>query len=106
LATVASTELLGAFAQERIDVKELKSQATGKAREWRSIETAPKDGTHILSKVLREGYMNGNNQTPPVVVHWFEGSGIEPDGWYASNHGSQLVTPDVWMPLPPPPNAQ
>lgn len=39
--------------------------------EWQPIETAPKDGTHILVRSY-------DNRCPPTVCHWFN------EGWHLS----------------------
>ena len=60
---------------------------------WQPIETAPRDGTHILAH-------NGNTYYPPVVVHWFE------SGWFLSTCPTDIENecdPVRWMPLPTPP---
>lgn len=58
-----------------------------KKREWRPIETAPKDGTHILcaadgSIVIRSGY-------------WHD----KYNAWFALAGGD--IYPSVWMPIIP-----
>lgn len=68
------------------------------AEPWQPIETAPKDGTHIL--VCR--YVPGVrfSQIPPTVVHWHD------DGFYTSVNeiGPQWPYPAThWMSLPQPP---
>ena len=60
---------------------------------WQPIETAPKDGLHILAH-------DGNTYYPPAVVHWHV------DDWYLSNcpiDGNNEYDPAHWMPLPTPP---
>jgi len=59
---------------------------------WRSLESAPKDGTDIL--VAKEGYM--------CCVSW-QGKML---GWGCSAHGDTCGMYDfeAWMPLPKPPN--
>ena len=69
--------------------------------EWKSIETAPKDGTAILLG-SRGGSWIG--KWLPVYV-----SGYQPENPWSSlmlNHdhmGEKLCKPTHWMPLPPPP---
>jgi hypothetical protein len=60
---------------------------------WQPIETAPKDGTEILSAV------KGTNQV--LIVRW-EGIGSADRGeWFYDNDG--YTWPTHWMPLPEPP---
>lgn len=59
--------------------------------EWQPIETAPKDGTHVLVQYRwahREKY---------IAEGWWRG-----DGW--ETHGHLRVRAFAWMPLPEPPN--
>lgn len=72
--------------------------------EWDSIETAPKDGTHILAFRMPIGIRFTNNTNPPTVVHWFD----DPDepGFYTSVNEmapERPFNPTHWMPLPSPP---
>jgi hypothetical protein len=62
---------------------------------WQPIETAPKDGTHILA---------WRNNNPPTVVHWFDDP--EAPGFYTSVNEiapNYPFNPTHWMPLPEPP---
>lgn len=68
---------------------------------WRPIETAPKDGSHILAYRLPVGIRVTNNTNPPTVVHWFD------DGFYTSVNElapERPFEPTHWQPLPPPPS--
>jgi len=74
---------------------------------WRPIESAPKDGTHILACANYPSNPYSAtwtfNQRPPTVVHWFPEPGEE--GFYLS-HGTGDLPPfeaTHWMPLPNPP---
>lgn len=65
------------------------------------IETAPKDGTHILAWRTPIGIRTTNNTHPPTVVHWFD----DPDepGFYTSVNERAPEHPfeaTHWMPLP------
>lgn len=58
---------------------------------WQPIETAPKDGTHVLVFILAK--------YPPevTVAHWFNG------GWWPSvcrNDYETALPVSHWMPLP------
>ena len=70
--------------------------------EWQPIDTAPKDGTHILACALDDPDMS--------IVSWRRGSWIgRVDGFAAIESQSDFHTdyfyPFVthWMPLPSPP---
>jgi len=68
--------------------------------EWKPIETAPKDGSHILAYRLPAGIRFTNNTNPPTVVHWFD------DGFYTSVNElapERPFAPTHWMALPAPP---
>jgi len=59
--------------------------------EWRTMESAPKDGRYIL--------LNVPNAAHPLVGHWFDGG---KNGWWAAH--TMPVQPSGWLPLPPSPN--
>ena len=67
---------------------------------WKPIETAPKDGTHILAYRVPIGIRFTSMTNPPTVVHWFD------DGFYTSVNEIAPERPfdaTHWMPLPEPP---
>lgn len=75
---------------------------------WQTIETAPKDGTHILVADFTKGSTGfghcGESRVHQYfmdVAHWFD------DGFYASSYGGGQSEPFLrlthWMPLPNPP---
>lgn len=76
--------------------------------EWQPIETAPRDGTHILGYGLWAGEINGPDDTPThaVIYHWHGGGDYEGFDW--SVHGTDAyaawMKPTHWMPLPDPPS--
>jgi len=76
------------------------------AQAWRPIESAPKDGTHVLARDVPLGIRITNLTHPPMVVHWFDYIGdASLSGWYLS-HGAgdgPAVSPTYWLPLPAPP---
>lgn len=72
--------------------------------EWKPIETAPKDGTHILAFRALIGIRYTNLTNPPTVVHWWDNPGEE--GFYTSVNELEPQEPfraTHWMPLPEPP---
>ena len=71
---------------------------------WHSISSAPLDGTHILGKSAAKGYMNGNQQTPPYVMHWFD-CGIGAAWVLSSGDAGKVLDPAWWQTLPQAPNA-
>jgi hypothetical protein len=58
-------------------------------QEWRPIESAPKDGTPVLT--LRHGTLQG-------VAEWNQGI-------WRMVHGPDIVGVTHWLPLPPPPSS-
>jgi hypothetical protein len=62
---------------------------------WRDINTAPRDGTHILARATTVPIQ------PPTTVHWFDGGwhlSVNALGEYSDCGCSEL---DEWIPLPP-----
>jgi hypothetical protein len=72
--------------------------------EWQWIETAPRDGSHILVYRLPVGFRFTNKTNPPTIAHWFD----DPDepGFYTSVNELAPEHPfdaTHWMPLSAPP---
>ena len=75
--------------------------------DWRSIETAPKDGTEVLLRVERRAGVPGGL----LVGHFMSGGHCIEDhppidrGWYFWNGAifDRAANPTHWMPLPAPP---
>ena len=75
--------------------------------DWRTIETAPKNGTEVLLRVkmragIRGGYLVGHHMPgghciedhPPIAAGWYFWNGRMFD---------EASEPTHWMPLPAPP---
>lgn len=72
-------------------------------KNWQPIETAPKDGTHILVRTVPPGIRVTYMTHPPTVAHWFGPVDDENDGgWYLSVSQTEqpAIYPTEWMPLP------
>lgn len=72
---------------------------------WCLIDSAPRDGTHILAFRALPGIRYTNLTNPPTVVHWFD----DPDepGFYTSVNEiapESPFYPTHWMPLPEQPH--
>jgi hypothetical protein len=70
---------------------------------WRSIDTAPKDGTWIFVcwKELACGCPDLDEWLPGMkIVRWYD------DAWYFCSEYSIGGKPTHWMPLPKPPIKQ
>lgn len=70
--------------------------------EWRTIDSAPKDGTHVL--VSFDG-----TSMPPTVAHWFGPPplpGLRAGAWYLSVQQLEgpSINPTHWRDLPAPPS--
>jgi hypothetical protein len=76
------------------------AEAMRAERDWREIETAPKDGTHVLASVpFDTGYRY-------IFEAWW--SDLDAGGWlFAVGCGpvSEVGDPTHWMPVPPGPAA-
>ena len=71
---------------------------------WQPINTAPKDGTHVLAYRAPLGIRTTNMTNPPTVVHWFDDP--ETPGFYTSVNElapERPFNPTHWMLLPDPP---
>lgn len=68
--------------------------------EWQPIETAPKDGTEVLT------YREAGLMAVAVWVKYYPiWRGGDESGWVVSD-GADLVGVTHWMPLPNPPSAE
>lgn len=68
--------------------------------EWQSIETAPKDGTHVLLYGRCYGEVYGEyDEDCAVVAKFMHGA------WHTTvgDCYSTTVSPRLWQPLPEPP---
>jgi hypothetical protein len=66
--------------------------------EWQPIETAPKDGEEILAIELFDDKSSGVY----CVVNWVNGAWRDHSDMGAA--GLDPFEPNLWMPLPAPPN--
>ncbi len=84
-----------------------------RAPEWRSIESAPKDGTWILLSggAIRYGWDGG---APPHCVagqwtHHLNGRELDEGrwqfAWYDGGYYGEYENPALWQPLPVPPSS-
>ena len=71
--------------------------AKAEAPQWEGIESAPKDGTHILVCTAGSGYY-------AVSVHWFDNDWIESMTW--DGEPVILKNPTHWIGIPPIPEAK
>ena len=80
----------------------LQVSSAGNDARWRPIETAPKDGTHILAWFHDDDPMRahlGEHQSGHSLAAWTDHNG---GGWMSNRLGEATH----WMPLPPPPSAE
>jgi len=80
-------------------------QAGVPASQWLPIETAPKDGTHIL--LWCPTRFQKDTKAMPFTGRWLTGRGLSGGPWIIVNADMaiQRVAPTHWMPLPPAPGA-
>lgn len=71
---------------------------------WQPIESAPKDGTHILAVGLWAGEINGPHFGECICVIRWDGGTTDYPGYEWSVTGtdaySAWLKPTHWMPLP------
>ncbi len=87
-----AANLAAAYLPLLDEVRERRAVPSPKA-EWRSMESAPKDGTCILL---------GYNRRRPLVGYAYENV----YGWYSSEDDGLVAMPERWQPLPSPPVAE
>ena len=64
--------------------------------EWKTIDSAPKDGSYVLTYNDSTGLIN----TPFYIHRWLKDKWVEVDAsWFTT-------APTHWMPLPKPPKAE
>ena len=79
--------------------------------EWQTIETAPKDGTHILVFPALLAYplvvsWERPARTPPMMLARFGDTESSPGFWRVAMSQARVpYEPTHWMPLPSPPSA-
>ena len=79
-----------------------------KVMEWKTIETAPKDGTEILicggtCIYDQETYPTNTPFKRTTIASWNSGGEWERDGYGSEYDGRYFHKPTLWMPLPSPP---
>lgn len=75
------------------------------SRLWKRIESAPKDGTHVLGVVMDGSAGLGNGVPVMTVVHYWDHPGQR--GWYTSVNELAPEKPlpiTHWRPLPTKPD--
>lgn len=76
--------------------------------EWQPIESAPRDGTHILLFGIWAGEISGVSKSPVIDIGiWTGGTSDFPgDDWWSLPTGDAYacwMRATHWMPLPKPP---
>lgn len=73
----------------------------GMDERWKTIDSAPKDGTFILGywgeRIYPHGFL-----TRYEVTYWISHDEVYGD-WYSPVTGDDILAPTHWQPLPPPP---
>ena len=102
-------------AADLIDRQNAEIEALKAATAWRPIETAPRDGTHILARLTRERILDMDGRMMPkfseireiwyqpftmfgVSVPWHAGDPFDGDDIASTHMGDDV--PTEWMPLP------
>lgn len=87
------------------DLNALRASQAATEGGWLPIESAPKDGTHVLACHGPYSATRGFNQGPPAVVHYWDEIGNE--GFYLSlgavGQYDRALPFTHWTPLPNPP---
>ena len=87
-------------------------RAAGARQEWRPIEEAPKDGTHVLlafgQDTVAEGWWDDGFDLEPHPWKFVDTGGPAPPNGrpslgFINGSRDERYGPSHWMPLPPPP---
>lgn len=70
-------------------------------REWRLIESAPKDGTHVL---ISPCHLLRDKKT--CEAYWHQPGNPSNPGYWMNSYGGPKYKPTHWQPLPPPPESK
>lgn len=68
-------------------------------REWKTIDSAPKDGMHILIHT-KNGFVGEAKWAPKFSEHHYP---VSEAGWYSITLDRRIENVAGWMPLPLPP---
>jgi hypothetical protein len=74
---------------------------TARPKGWRSMDTAPQDGTRVLLRCLDGDAKDRSASKSVSIGHWdkHEVFGVPSPDWY--NDAGHFLEPDGWLPLPP-----
>lgn len=70
--------------------------------DWKTIKTAPKDGSWMLLSggVIDYGWERGETIPPAVVGQWNNEAECWQFAWYDGGYYGEYENPTKWMPLP------
>jgi hypothetical protein len=104
----AQAALSGAVPEQQNSIHQVSDSVVCMAP-WQPIETAPKDGTHVLISNDAPGSVHPREGYYVAVEHRYENE-PQHDGWWRLAGSSEAAvhgrTPTHWMPLPPAPGSQ
>ncbi len=99
-------EMEADFLQRVIEALTARSEGLEEAEQWKTIESAPKDGTIILlwAPTLYERPVTGSWMINEGVWET-EAGDVDDDGGPATDE-DEIGSPEFWRPLPSPPVSQ
>lgn len=106
LLTFAQEVAAGAYPEELRERALAALEGADAVQGWRTIDSAPKDGRHVLIANSAPGSVHPREGYYVKPEHRYEEEPKHPGWWRLAGSSEQAIhgrTPTHWQPLPPPP---